>query len=187
MADSYSKHAVGVFSNRDEVEQALSQLQSSGFSMDHVSVVAKNVAEQEVAGAEVSDRVGDQNIKTATGAVSETLTHAANGTVLLGLTSLAIPGVGPILAAGTLGAALVAGVASVGVGLGATNGLINALKEMGIPEDQSRRYSDRLLLGNYLVIIHDTGDSISQAESVLSQQGIQDWGVYNSAQTASAS
>lgn len=177
------KHAFGVFSNREAAEIALHELKTSDFPMDKVSIIAKDAEQNDrVGGAQMSDRVGDQNVNTPTGVVADTLTGATWGTLLVGLSSLALPGIGPVLAAGSVGAALVTGVVGTGVGAAATGNLVNALTDLGIPEEHARSYSDRLLGGNYLVIVEGTDDEIGRAESVLSNGGIQDWGVYNSPQ-----
>jgi hypothetical protein len=99
--------------------------------------------------------------------------------VLVGLGSLAIPGVGPIIAAGSVATALVATVASTGIEAAALGGLVRAISDLGIPEEQARVYSDRLHQGHYLVIVDGTEDEIGRAESIFSDRGIQDWGVYS--------
>lgn len=181
MTVSDRKRAVGVFSSTQKAEQALNELKASGFPMDNVSIIARNVDQDEqLGGAEISDRIGDRNVGTATGVVADTLTTSTWGTVLLGLSSLALPGVGPVLAAGTLGVALVTGVAGAGVGAIAAGGLVKAVTDLGIPEEQARTYSDSLLKGDYFVIIDGTDDEIRRAEAIFSDRGIQDWGVYNS-------
>ncbi len=70
-------------------------------------------------------------------------------------------------------------VSSYGIGAAATGALVKALTDIGIPEAEAGVYSDRLIAGNYLVILDGTDDEISQAEAILSKLGIQDWGVYS--------
>lgn len=177
------KRAVGVFSTRAASEQAISALKDSGFPMAHVSIVAKQIADQpaHVDGATVTDRLGEENAKVPTGVVKDTLAHSAWGTVLVGLTALALPGIGPILTAGSVATALVASVASTGVSAVATANLVNTLKQMGIPQASAETYSDRLQNGNDLVLIEGSDAEINRAADVLNQRGIQDWGIYNSA------
>ncbi|HCF27633.1 MAG TPA: hypothetical protein DEV81_10650, partial [Cyanobacteria bacterium UBA11049] len=74
---------------------------------------------------------------TPTGVVADTLTGATWGSILVGFGSLAIPGIGPIIAAGSVGAALVAGVAGTGIGAAATGALVKALTDIGIPEAEA--------------------------------------------------
>ena len=68
--------------------------------------------------------------------VGDTLTNTALATLLVGLGSLAIPGIGPIIAAGTFGASLVACVASTGVAARLFGGVVKALTDLGIPKKQ---------------------------------------------------
>lgn len=175
------RRAFGVFSNRQEAEQALNDLKGSGFPMDNISIIARDADQgDQLGGAEISDRIGNKDVGASTGIVGEVAAASTLGTVLVGLSSLAIPGVGPIIAAGTVATALVATVASSGVEAAAISGLVRALTDLGIPEEQARVYSDRLHQGNYLVILDATDDEIRRAEAIFSNRGIQDWGVYNS-------
>jgi hypothetical protein len=183
MVVSNQKRAVGLFSNREVAEQTLKELKASGFSMDKVSIIAKDAdQDKQLGGAQMSDHVGDQDVGTPTGVVADALTTATWGGILVGLSSLALPGIGPILAAGSLGASLVTAVAGTGVGAVATGNLVRALADLGIPEAQARTYSDRLLAGNYLVIVDGTEDEIGRAEAIFSDLGIQEWSIYNSSQ-----
>lgn len=184
VASQQNKRAIGVFAKSQVVEQALNELKASGFPMEKVSIIAKNVEQgEQPSGAKASDRVGNQNVGTPTGVVADTLTAATWGSLLVGLGSLAIPGVGAIVAAGSVGAALLTTLTGNAVGAVATGNLVRALADTGIPEEQARVYSDRLLAGAYLAIVEGTDDEIHRAESIFSSGGIQDWGVYNSSKT----
>ncbi|MBD1904736.1 general stress protein [Funiculus sociatus GB2-A5] len=176
-------HGIGVFSNREEAQQGINELKASDFPMDKVSVIARDADHNDqLSGAEMSDRVGSQDVGSATGVVADAVTGATWGTVLVGLTSLAIPGVGPVLAAGSLGVALLTGVAGTGLGALASNNLVKAMTDLGIPEEQARAYSDRLHLGKYLLIVDGSDEDIHRAEAILSNKGIKDWGIFNPAQ-----
>jgi hypothetical protein len=87
-----------------------------------------------------------------------------------------------VIAAGSVGAALLATVASTGFEAAAIGGVVRALTDLGIPEEQARVYSDRLYQGSYLVIVEGTDDEISRAEPIISNRGIQDWAIYDSPQ-----
>jgi hypothetical protein len=180
MGVTHEKRAFGVFSNRQKAEQALNELKASGFSMEQVSIIAKDADQgEQISGAEVSDRIANKNVGGATGIVKEVATDSALGGVLVGLGSLAIPGIGPVIAAGSLATALVATAASTGIEAAAIGGVVRALADLGIPEEEARVYSDHLYGGHYLVIVDGTEDHISAAEEIFTKQGIQDWGVYN--------
>jgi hypothetical protein len=172
-----------VFSSRQEAEQALNELKASGFPMDKVSIIARDADQNDQLGsAQMTDHIGNKDVGAATGVVGEVLANSALGGVLVGLGSLAIPGLGPIIAAGSIATALVATVASTGIEAAAFSGLARALSDLGIPEEQARVFSDRLYQGDYLAILDGTDDEIGRAESILSNQGIRNWGVYNPSQ-----
>lgn len=179
MANSQLKHAVGVFSSRQEVEQALTQLNHSGFPMDKVSVIARDADRQDdIAGVDVSDRVGN---KADEGAASGALTGGTLGGItglLVGVGALAIPGVGPVVLAGEVATALATTLAGTAIGA-AAGGLLGALIGLGIPEERAKVYSDRVSKGDYLVIIKGTDSDIAKAEAILNGHSIQDWGIYN--------
>ena len=89
---------------------------------------------------------------------------------LVGVGALAIPGIGPIVAAGPLLAAL----AGVGVG-GALGGFTGVLIGAGIPEDEAKKYEGRLLKGGILVAVHcETTEEISRAKGIMEVTGAQD-------------
>ena len=183
MVVTHEKRAFGVFSNRQKAEQSLNELKASGFSMEQVSIIAKDADQgEQISGAEVTDRIANKNVGGATGIVKEVATDSALGGVLVGLGSLAIPGIGPVIAAGSLATALVATAASTGIETAAIGGVVRALADLGIPEEQARLYSDHLYRGHYLVIVDGTEDDISGAEAIFNKQGIQGWGVYNPSQ-----
>ncbi|MBE9205624.1 general stress protein [Nostoc sp. LEGE 06077] len=180
MVTKNSIRALGVFANSQQLEQAINNLKASGFSMDSVSVIAKDVEQSEEIGeAQISDRIGNQDVNT-TGAVGDTLTATTWGSVLVGLSSLALPGLGAVLAAGSVGVALVSSVAGVAVGAAANQNLVKALTDLGVPEERARIYSDRLQQSYYLLILEAPEAEINRAAAILRQQDIQNWGVYES-------
>lgn len=83
----------------------------------------------------------------------------------------ALPGIGPILAAGSLGVGLLTGVAGSALSAANTGSLVKALTELGIDEPQARIYSDRLLQGYYLVIVDGTDEEINRAGEIFRQLG----------------
>jgi hypothetical protein len=173
------KRAVGVFSNRSEAERALTELRDAGFNMNKVSVIAQdNGRNSNIAGVETQETVGNKADEgAATGAVTGTVLGGLTG-LLIGLGTLAIPGVGPILLAGEVATALATTAAGAGIGA-ATGGLLGALAGLGIPEERARVYSDRVSSGDYLVIVDGTEAEINRAESILSNRGIEEFGIYN--------
>lgn len=181
MVVSNQQRALGVFSSHPVAERALHELKASGFPMDKVSIIAKQAdKEKQLEDAQVSDRLGRQDVAGPTEVVRETGVAAFWTSILVGLTSLTLPGVGPVLAAGTLAPALIAAVGSAGAGAIGFGNLVRALTNLGVPEEQARVYSNSLQQGDYLAILEGTEEEIQRAETVLSDQGIQNWGIYNS-------
>ncbi|NES96967.1 MAG: hypothetical protein F6K32_17375 [Desertifilum sp. SIO1I2] len=180
MSDRQQQRAIGVFSDAQTTQEALQELQSAGFPMENVSVIGKDAdPDKQVGGAEVSDRIGETKVESATSAVANAASSGAFGTVMLGLTSLAIPGVGPVVAAGSLATALVATLGGQGASALAAHQIEQALGDLGIPEAQVNVYGEHLHQGDYLVFVEGTADQLSQAEGVFGEQ-IQDWSVYAS-------
>jgi hypothetical protein len=179
MALGQDRRAVGLFSSRREAESALNTLKSSGFPMDKVSIIARDGDRQDdIAGVETSDRVGN---KADEGAVAGSVAGGAVGGLtglLVGLGTLAIPGIGPVMLAGAGATALATTISGGAIGA-AAGGLLGALVGLGIPEERARLYNERVSQGDYLVMVDGTEAEVQRAESVLSQQGIQEWGIYS--------
>lgn len=174
---SQHRRAVGIFSSRPKTASALQALSDSGFTMSHVSVIAKDSERQSaIAGVEVTDEAGNQADKAgAVGAVTGGVLGGVTG-LLVGLGTLVIPGVGPAVLAGeaaALASALIGGAAGAAAG-----GLAGALIGLGIPEHRAKHYLDRVARGEYLVMLKDTEPEIARAERTLRAAGIEDWGVY---------
>ncbi len=170
---------VGVFANRGDAESALSHQRDSGFPMDKVSVIAKDADHNDrLGGADMSDRVGNKADEGAkAGAVTGTALGGLGG-LLVGLGALAIPGIGPIMLAGAGATALATTL--TGAGIGAVAGsLAGGLVGLGIPEERARVYNDRVSRGEYLVMVDGTQEDIHHAQGIYSNQGIQDWGIYD--------
>lgn len=182
MVVTQQKRAVGVFASRRDAEQALNELKASGLSMDKVSIIAKDVDQgEQLANAQMTSRVGEENVNTTSGVIGDALTATTWGSILVGLSSLTLPGLGAVLAAGTLGVALASSIGGVAVGAAASQNLVNALTELGIPEERARIYSDRLHQNELLVIVESSTDELQNAEKILKNRNIQYWGIYNSA------
>jgi hypothetical protein len=136
------------------------------FRSDDISVLAPD---QKVTKELATEKNTKAPEGTATGA---TAGGAIGGTLglLAGIGALAIPGLGPFIAAGPIMATL------AGVGAGAAaGGLIGALVGMGIPEYEAKRYEGRVKNGGILVSVHcDNSDWVDRAKDVLKQAGAED-------------
>lgn len=180
MALGQHKRAVGVFSSRQDAEYAINELKRSGFPTSKVSVIARDADRQgDIAGVDVTDRKGNQADE---GAKAGALTGGALGGItglLIGLGSLAIPGVGPVLLAGEVATALATTIAGGAIGA-AAGGLVGALVGLGIPEERARVYNDRVSRGDYLLIVDGSDQEIAIAEAILNRYSIQELGIYDS-------
>ena len=179
MALGQQKRAVGVFSRREDAERALNELRHSGFSMNQVSVVAKDADRgDQLAGADMNAQVGN---KADEGATTGAVTGGALGGItglLVGLGALAIPGIGPVMLAGAAATTIATALSGTAIGA-AAGGLLGALAGLGIPEEQARTYNERLSRGEYLVIVDGTDDEMRRAGAILSNRGIQEWNIYD--------
>ncbi|RCJ22000.1 histidine kinase [Nostoc minutum NIES-26] len=173
------KRAIGVFSNRGDAEKALHELRKSGFSMDNVSVIARDTdSRDDIAGTPVQERVGDKADEGATvGAVSGGVLGGLTG-LLVGLGTLAIPGIGPIMLAGAAATTLATTLAGAGIGA-AAGSLVGALIGLGIPEERARVYNERVERGHYLVIVDGTDAEIATAEAIFNRHSVEEFGVYD--------
>jgi hypothetical protein len=144
-----AKAVIAIAKSEDQAVRIVEQLKAAGFSNNDVSVL-------------LPDRAGSRDFAhehhtkapegAATGAVVGGLAAGALGW-LIGIGSLAIPGVGPLIAAGPIMAALSGAAAG-----GAVGGLAGALVGMGIPEYEAKQYEGKVKNGNILISVH-TDDS----------------------------
>jgi hypothetical protein len=170
------KRAVGTFASRGDAEKALYKLRDSDFSMDRVSLLAKNAdGNDNIAGAEVKNERGETEAQEGAGIGATTGTVLGGlGGLLLGLEELLIPGIGPFLAAGTIATTL------AGAGLGAlSGGIIGGLTGMGIPEEDAKHYEGQINNGYYLLIVDGYEDEIERAGSILSSHNISNWKIFD--------
>lgn len=181
----FNERAVGVFPSRNKAEEALNELKSSGFPMDRVSVLAKDVDRNEQVGGAQGTQGREPGKNEAPegagiGATAGTVLGGVGG-LLVGLEALIIPGIGPFLAAGTVATTL------AGAGIGAAaGGIVGGLTGAGIPEEQAQVYGDRLSEGDYLVIVDGSEGEIDRAGSILKKHGVREWNIYNTEGKSSA-
>lgn len=154
---------VGVFSDRQSAEKAVKALRDQGFEKE-ISIAAKDDqqgggqqgrTDMEAAGSDMGmDNIGDG---TAWGGALGGVTG-----LLAGVGALAIPGVGPIVAAGPLAAALTGAVAG---------GVAGGLLDMGIPEEEGKAYEEDIKQGRVLAVVEADGTRADTAEDVLREMG----------------
>lgn len=158
--------AYGIYRTRGQAENAVDRLVAAGFRTEDISVLLpENVG--------TKDFATEKNTKapegTTTGVVAGGLVGGTLG-LLAGIGALAIPGLGPFIAAGPIMAAL----AGAGAG-GAVGGIVGALVGMGIPEYEAKRYEGRIKEGGILMSVHcDNSDWTKKAKELLEQTGAED-------------
>jgi hypothetical protein len=165
MADK--KTAVfGIYKSVASAEAGAAALSQSGFRSDDISVLMPDQQS-------TRDFAHEKGTKAPEGAATGVATGGALGGtlgLLAGVGMLAIPGVGPFIAAGPIMGAL----AGLGVG-GAVGGLVGALVGMGIPEYEAKRYEGRIKEGGILLSVHTaTSDLVNRAKEILERTGAED-------------
>lgn len=156
----------GIYPDRTSVDRAVDALKAGEFRNSDISVLFP-----EKTGSK--DFAHEKNTKAPEGATTGAGTGAVLGGGLgwlVGIGALAIPGLGPFIAAGPIMAAL----AGAGLG-GAVGGLTGALIGMGIPEYEAKRYEGRVKDGGILLSVHsDSSDWTKKAKEILERTGAQD-------------
>jgi hypothetical protein len=158
--------AFGIFANITNAEAAIDGLTMAGFSNQALSVLLSDKEEAKVPATENTTKASE---RATAGAGVGGVVGGALG-LLAGIGALAIPGVGPFIAAGPMMASL----AGLGVG-GAVGGFVGALVGMGIPEFEAKLYDVRVKDGGVLVAVHcENSEGISRAKDVLKEVGAED-------------
>jgi hypothetical protein len=158
--------AFGIYTSRAGVESAVSALETAGFRNTDISVLLPENLGTKDFGTVKATKAPEG---ATTGAVSGGIVGGALGW-LAGIGALAIPGLGPFIAAGPIMAAL----AGAGAG-GAIGTLTGALVGMGIPEYEAKRYEGRVKKGGILVSVHcDSSDWTKRAKDILESTGAED-------------
>ncbi len=156
----------GIYPTRAHAEEAVDALRQAGFRNTDISALFPDNQGSK-------DFAHEKNTKAPEGTTTGVASGAVAGGVLgwlAGIGALAIPGVGPFIAAGPIMAAL----AGAGV-MGAVGGLVGALVGMGIPEYEAKRYEGRVKGGGILLSVHcDGSDWISKAKDILERTGAED-------------
>lgn len=156
----------GLYASPAIAENAVDYLLEKGFSNSAISVL---LPDDESTRAFAHEKHTKAPEGAATGVTAGGVIGGSLG-LLAGIGALAIPGVGPLIAAGPIMAAL----AGLGVG-GAVGGIVGALVGMGIPEFEAKRYESAVREGGTLLSVHcDTSHQIDQAKVALKETGAYD-------------
>ncbi|MEH1783971.1 MAG: hypothetical protein V7L26_33820 [Nostoc sp.] len=163
------RRTVGVFAGYSDAQLVLQELKAANFPMHKVSVVARNTEKQsDIAGVKIREHTSNTSSGDATGAVTGAALDGLTG-LLVGLVLLVIPGIGPVILAGTEVTAIATTLAG---------GLPALLLSLGIAEKQAQGYSDLVCKGYYLVIVTGIEIEIRIAKRIFNRRDIQQWGAY---------
>src|SRR6201995_3407195 len=156
----------GIYPSGEHAERAVDSLIAAGFANTAISVLLPDSRSTKEF-AHVKETKAPEG--TAAGVTTGGVIGGTLG-ILAGIGALAIPGVGPLIAAGPI----MAGLAGLGVG-GAVGGVVGALVGMGIPEYEAKRYEGQVKEGGNLVSVHcKTSDEIRRAKDLLRSTGARD-------------
>ena len=155
-----------IATSEGQVLQIVDSLKDAGFYTDDISVLFPDKESTHQFAHETHTKAPEG---AAVGATTGGVLGGGLG-LLAGIGALAIPGVGPLIAAGPLLAALSGAAAGATVG-----GIAGALIGMGIPEVEAKRYENRVADGNILIsVVANTGDEVHRAKDILDRAGAQD-------------
>ena len=149
------KTVIGVFDSQSQAEKAINQLRQQGFGTEEINIVSKE--QKGTSGKTYDDDITDGALTGGT--------LGGIGGLLVGAGALAIPGFGPIIAAGPIAAALSGAVAG---------GIAGGLIDWGIPAESSRRYEQQVAQGSILAVIKTNSAKVQQAAQILRQNGAND-------------
>src|SRR6218665_2879445 len=150
----------GLFDDYDDASAAVSALEDAGVPSRDISIVANNADKRHGADTNAAEGAG-------AGAGIGAVVGGAGG-LLTGLGLMAIPGFGPVFAAGWL-AATAAGAAGGAVAGGAAGGIIGAMTRSGVSEDDAHVYAEGVRRGGTLVTARVEDDRVSVAQDILKQ------------------
>ena len=160
------KSEICIATSRGQADRIVDQLKASNFSNNDISVLFPDKGS-------TRDFAHEKNTKAPEGAVAGASTGGVIGGALgwiVGIGALAIPGVGPFIAAGPILAAL------SGAALGAAaGGIAGGLIGLGIPELEAKRYEGKVKEGNILLSVHtENSEEITKAKDIFTKAGAQD-------------
>src|SRR5450631_2404882 len=170
-----SKSVFGIATTHGQAEQIVERLQAQGFARSEISVLMPDTGgTRDVGHVKATKAPEGATTGAATGGV-------AGGVIglLAGIGALAIPGVGPLIAAGPIMAALSG--AAIGA---ATGGVVGGLIGLGIPELEAKIYEGKLKTGNYLISVHaHDGKEADRAKEIYKSESAEDISTTSQAST----
>ncbi|MFN8455339.1 MAG: YsnF/AvaK domain-containing protein [Anaerolineae bacterium] len=161
-----AKTIVGLYDDFGTAQEVVEELVDAEFPRENISIVANDASGQYGNQLGTTTDTTDEGMGGAgTGAGIGAVLGGVGG-LLVGLGALAIPGIGPVIAAGPLVSALVS--AGVGAGVGAlAGGLVGALVDVGVPEEEAGYYAEGVRRGGALVTVNTADDRVAEALSIM--------------------
>lgn len=144
---------VGSYGTEMEAVEVIKDLQRQGYRDEDISVLSKDKRDVE----HITEETGTQAGKGAAAGAATGGALGGLGGILAGLGALAIPGIGPIVAAGPIAAGLAGAAAGAGVG-----GIAGALVGLGVPEEEAKSYEAQFKEGRILILLED--DETNQSD-----------------------
>jgi hypothetical protein len=156
--------AVAIFNTHGEAENAVKELQKSGFDMKKLSIVGKDyhTEEQVVGYYHTGDRMKYWGKMGAF--------WGGIWGILFGAAFFWIPGIGPLVVAGPLVSAIVGGLEGA-VAVGGITALGAGLYSLGIPKDSIINYESSIKADKFLLVVHGSGDELAKAKDILKSAG----------------
>ncbi len=154
---------VGLFNRIEEAQGAIKMLRDAGFNREDINLIARDAKGEYSRHVESTKQGENQDIRegAAAGAGVGAVIGGLGG-LLLGLGALAIPGIGPVLAAGPIASTL------IGAGAGAvTGGIVGSLVDLGIPKEHAEAYAEGIRRGGTLVTVRTPDDRSDDAVQIL--------------------
>ena len=165
-----AKTVIGLFDKPDGAQEAVREMLDEGFRRDDISVMTKELrpqgAEKQAAVVEYVEEDGAEQVEDMAKGAGKGAAIGGTAGLLLGLTALAIPGIGPVLAAGPLAAAI------AGAGLGGTvGGLISGLTRLGANDAQANTYAEGVRRGGTVVSVTVPDEAARLVISIMKENG----------------
>jgi len=172
------KSVFAIANSSTQAEQIVDRLQGAGFQSSDISVLFPDTRGKHDMGHVKASKAPEG---ATTGGITGGVTGGVLG-LLAGIGALAIPGLGPFIAAGPIMAALSG--ASIGA---ATGGVVGGLVGMGIPEIEAKRYESKLRSGNYLIAVDvNDGDAADRAKEIFRAAQAEDIATISTTRTPSS-
>lgn len=171
------KTVIGLFTSETAAREAIANLRKQGYTENEINLVQKDNRPSGSRGAGspgMTNFTSAEDLDLATGSVTDGMASGATWGGLAGLAlgagALAVPGVGPLLAAGPIAGALTGA---------ATGGITGGLIDWGIPEERGQHYEKRVKEGNLLAIVKVSENKANEAANILRNNGAKDVEVHD--------